>query len=548
MGSPNFNFELIQPNNPTYVPNPLLLPGPATSVDSEFAAASPIANSSKIYTADPSPNTNAKQVTPYKEAPKSIKDTVASASSFPSGISALASKSLFRRGISSVGSAFGVVANYINESFLSGIPFHIADRAMRESKETYAKWWEGGINNSNKGGTGGDQNHGSTDEEDMDEDFVMARDNTDVMGNGNMDQSIHGYGILDEVDPAAKRRRLESGKAFGVNVSSSYGSASRVNRYDLKRGSSLSQTLGKNFDGMRINSIGQTNRNQSIQQGNRFSSRFQPSDLAVDSSIIKPRRRNQFQNEKSTFDANSSGYDVFNNVGSMYGNDIFGGGTSSIEMTENKENDGATVSASKMMKNYTYDSIGSSYTNNDENEETTDLTSKHPDDNNNQQAATTATITVKNNSTKITSNITLDGTLRAIQEMLEEKNRVSEENEIYQMVASPRDWVTRTIRSELIDALQSAQGDVKDKRFLSSLEVLTRFYKASGRDARVNPWSVRRERNEGGGGNCGYSSTQIGGLTASDLLEGSWVNMSRPNYVECLGRNGEGDFMYTLGR
>jgi hypothetical protein len=91
----------------------------------------------------------------------------------------------------------------------------------------------------------------------------------------------------------------------------------------------------------------------------------------------------------------------------------------------------------------------------------------------------------------------------------------------------------------LIDALQSSQGDTNDKRFLSSLEILTRFYKSTGRDARVNPWNARRITDDG---------YETGGPIASDLLEGSWVNMSRPNYVECLGKNKENDFMYTLGR
>ena len=74
--------------------------------------------------------------------------------------------------------------------------------------------------------------------------------------------------------------------------------------------------------------------------------------------------------------------------------------------------------------------------------------------------------------------------------------------------------------------------------WFSSLEVLSRFYKSSGRDARVNPWSV----------GSGDGNNYAGGPIASDLLEGSWVNMSRPNYVECLGKNKENDFMYSLGR
>jgi hypothetical protein len=139
--------------------------------------------------------------------------------------------------------------------------------------------------------------------------------------------------------------------------------------------------------------------------------------------------------------------------------------------------------------------------------------------------------------------------MQIIAELLEEKNRASEENEMLQMVSNPRNWVKKSIRSELIDALQSAHGDVKDKRFLSALEILSNFYKTSGRDARVSPWSGRRVSDPGfDGGEYGYSGNEIGGPTSSDLFEGYWLNMSRPNYVECLGTNMESEFMYTLGR
>ena len=47
-------------------------------------------------------------------------------------------------------SALGTIASYINQSFLSGIPFHIADRALKESKETNIKWWEDGVNANGK--------------------------------------------------------------------------------------------------------------------------------------------------------------------------------------------------------------------------------------------------------------------------------------------------------------------------------------------------------------------------------------------------------------
>jgi hypothetical protein len=139
--------------------------------------------------------------------------------------------------------------------------------------------------------------------------------------------------------------------------------------------------------------------------------------------------------------------------------------------------------------------------------------------------------------------------MQIIAELLEEKNRASEENELHQMISNPRNWVIKSIRSELIDALQSVHGDVQNNRFLSALEVLSNFYKTSGRDARVSPWSGRRGSDPGiDGGEYGYSGNDIGGPASSDLFEGYWVNMSRPNYVECLGTTTEKDFMYTLGR
>ena len=70
------------------------------------------------------------------------------------------------------------------------------------------------------------------------------------------------------------------------------------------------------------------------------------------------------------------------------------------------------------------------------------------------------------------------------------------------------------------------------------------LYKTSGRNAQVSPWS----RSGRDGGKYGYNIGETGGPTALDFFEGSWVNMSRPNYIECLGENGDNDFMYTLGR
>lgn len=399
------------------------------------------------------------------------------------------STSIFRRGITSMGSALGAVATYVNQSLLSGIPFHIADRAMKESKETYAKWWEDGINDKKR--------KGSTDVED------------------NLDDSDEET----NVGSGRKKRRLEFNSASG---------------------SELSALLKKHYDDMGIDTsskfVEYEHQQQEHQQHQQHQPQqqqhqqlpqaamivqSQPTDLEVDSSIIKPRR-SQFEHRKpsSATDqpAEPSGYDAFNHFGGMYDFGVSSG-------TDGAPDEGAR-------QPLTYDSMGSYYASNEGIDASADVAEEPPPPRN---------ATTRNN--------TLDGTMQVIQELLEEKNRASEENEILQMIASPRDWIKKSIRSELIDALQAVHGDVTDKRFLSSLDILSNFYKTSGRDARVSPWTGRR-RNDSGtdGGEYGYSGREIGGPLSSDLLEGNWVNMSRPNYVECLGTNSDDEFLYTLGR
>lgn len=365
--------------------------------------------------------------------------------------------SLLRQGISSVGSALGVVATYINKSLLSGIPFHIADRAMKDSKETYSRWWDQTVNDGNSE----DEERarkGSTDDEDMDD--------------------------SDDGQPVRKKRKTVVDIEYG-------------------RASSLSQKLAGNYNDENIEAV---QKNWRVGMSEVVES--PDADVQVDSSIIGPPRRNNL--------ASRGGYDAFNSVGSMYGGDIYASNGSSESKTTALHRSGGAG-------NYllSYDSLSGYYLNSTEEDER-------------KLAAIPAPPTKKLNDGAVGNN-TLGHTLQAIKEIIDEKNRDSEEQEIFQMsFKNPRDWVTKTIRSELVDALQSVQGDVTAKRFTSSLEVLSRFYKASGRDARVNPW---------GGG-----SSTVGGPAGADLLEGSWLNISRPNYVECLGQNAENDFMYTLGR
>lgn len=370
-------------------------------------------------------------------------------------------KSLIRQGISSVGSALGIVATYINKSLLSGIPFHIADRAMKDSKETYSRWWDQTVHDGN--GDGDERSRkGSTDDEDMEDDS-------------------------DDGLPLRKKRKTDIDNEYG-------------------RASSLSQKLADNYNDADIEAV---QKNWRVAKSEVVESEVS-ADVQVDSSIIGPPRRNA--------NASSGGYDAFNGVGSMYGGDIYSSNAqveSNTAAVDNRSGGASDYSLS-------YDSLSGYYMNSTEEDE--------------RKLAAIPTPPAKKVDNDTVGNNTLGHTLQAIKEIIDEKNRNSEEQEIFQMsFTNPRDWVTKTIRSELVDALQCVQGDVTTKRFMSSLEILSRFYKASGRDARVNPW---------GGG----SSTAVGGPAGADLLEGSWLNISRPNYVECLGQNAENDFMYTLGR
>eukprot|EP00573_Skeletonema_grethae_P002474 CAMPEP_0201690372 /NCGR_PEP_ID=MMETSP0578-20130828/3817_1 /ASSEMBLY_ACC=CAM_ASM_000663 /TAXON_ID=267565 /ORGANISM="Skeletonema grethea, Strain CCMP 1804" /LENGTH=837 /DNA_ID=CAMNT_0048175337 /DNA_START=121 /DNA_END=2634 /DNA_ORIENTATION=+ len=368
--------------------------------------------------------------------------------------------SLIRQGISSVGSALGIVATYINKSLLSGIPFHIADRAMKDSKETYSRWWDQTVHDGNEDDGEERSRKGSTDDEDMDDDS-------------------------DEGLPVRKKRKTVVANEYG-------------------RASSLSQKLADKYNDADIEAVQKNWRVGKSEAVEREVS----ADVQVDSSIIGPPR--------SKANARSDGYDAFNSVGSMYGGDIYSSNTQGASKKTSVESGGAS--------NYSlsYDSLSGYYMNSTEEDE--------------RKLAAIPTPPTKDANNNTIGNNTLGHTLQAIKEIIDEKNRDSEEQEIFQMsFKNPREWVTKTIRSELVDALQCVQGDVTTKRFTSSLEVLSRFYKASGRDARVNPWS-------------GGSSTAVGGPAGADLLEGSWLNISRPNYVECLGKNAENDFMYTLGR
>ena len=92
-------------------------------------------------------------------------------------------------------------------------------------------------------------------------------------------------------------------------------------------------------------------------------------------------------------------------------------------------------------------------------------------------------------------------------------------------VTTPRQFVTRTCRSELVDALLSAQGDVTDQRFLKAVEILSKLYESSN----------------------DYSK-ELADTAVERYLNGTWLALSRPSYTGCLGKNEYNEYLYTLGK
>ena len=86
----------------------------------------------------------------------------------------------------------------------------------------------------------------------------------------------------------------------------------------------------------------------------------------------------------------------------------------------------------------------------------------------------------------------------------------------------PREFVVRTIRSEVIDLLLKNGGDVTDAKFLQGLEILAELFKSSVQS----------------------------NVSKSPVLNGCWRSISRPmyHYGGCVGANERGDFVYTLGK
>lgn len=87
---------------------------------------------------------------------------------------------------------------------------------------------------------------------------------------------------------------------------------------------------------------------------------------------------------------------------------------------------------------------------------------------------------------------------------------------------SPRDLVTMTLRSELIDSLTSCNGDTSDPRFVSALELLSKIFK----------------------------NTPTRDIARTDIMHGQWKAISHPpyHYGGRVGTNEAGETVYTLGK
>ncbi|CAJ1932864.1 unnamed protein product [Cylindrotheca closterium] len=110
----------------------------------------------------------------------------------------------------------------------------------------------------------------------------------------------------------------------------------------------------------------------------------------------------------------------------------------------------------------------------------------------------------------------------------ENKGQVADhppEAELEYRSLTPRAFVTRTCRSELVASLLSSHGDVTNPRFLKALEVMSSIYASSDPGRPVDDTSF-----------------------IDNFLNSAWVSLSRPAYDGCLGKTGRGDFVYSLGK
>jgi hypothetical protein len=93
----------------------------------------------------------------------------------------------------------------------------------------------------------------------------------------------------------------------------------------------------------------------------------------------------------------------------------------------------------------------------------------------------------------------------------------------------PRDLVTMTLRSELIDSLSQTHGDTSDPRFVSALELLAKIFRSTTTSA----------------------ATQAPlDIALTDIPHGHWKSITHApyHYGGSLGTNEAGETVYTLGK
>jgi len=83
--------------------------------------------------------------------------------------------------------------------------------------------------------------------------------------------------------------------------------------------------------------------------------------------------------------------------------------------------------------------------------------------------------------------------------------------------------LVKVAKHEALKALKNSQGDTTSPRFQSALNALAAIYQGNGFSLQSHQSQVQ--------------------------FEGNWVNVSRPNFPNCLGNHPKsGHFLYTLGR
>jgi hypothetical protein len=80
-------------------------------------------------------------------------------------------------------------------------------------------------------------------------------------------------------------------------------------------------------------------------------------------------------------------------------------------------------------------------------------------------------------------------------------------------------------KAGVIRVMRATGGDTSSHEFLNIVQILTSYYSARGWDDR---WTAED--------------------TSPRAMDGKWLNLAKPTFTECKGRNERGESIYTLGR